>query len=159
MCACAGLIEKAVFVAEYESLNERGISMPGLLIAAELVSCAKRTIARILVVIVALGFGIVKWGTVKCNSQGITIASILISPTANGTLIMIRYRSMYGVFDNWISTPKQFDSLPNWSSLSLQPITHVTSHVCICYPLGCRAGQYEMEQNFDILLEHQWQLK
>lgn len=55
-----GLVEKAVYVAEYESLNERGYSVPGLLIAAELVSCAKRTIARILVVIVALGFGIVK---------------------------------------------------------------------------------------------------
>lgn len=49
-----------MFVAEYESLNEQGYSVPGLLIAAELVSCAKRTIARILVVIVALGFGIVK---------------------------------------------------------------------------------------------------
>ena len=62
MCCCPvpGLVEKAVFVAEYDSLNERGYSVPGLLIAAELVSCAKRTIARILVVIVALGFGIVK---------------------------------------------------------------------------------------------------
>ncbi|KAF2357993.1 Lung seven transmembrane receptor-like [Trinorchestia longiramus] len=55
-----GLIEKAVFVAEYESLNEHGTSVQSLLIAAEIVSCAKRTIARILVVIVALGFGIVK---------------------------------------------------------------------------------------------------
>ncbi|XP_018009867.1 transmembrane protein 87A isoform X2 [Hyalella azteca] len=55
-----GLLEKAMFVAEYESLNEQGYSVPGLLIAAEIVSCAKRTISRILVVIVALGFGIVK---------------------------------------------------------------------------------------------------
>ena len=55
-----GLIEKAAFVAEYESLNERGFSLRGVLIIAELISCAKRTVARILVLIVALGFGIVK---------------------------------------------------------------------------------------------------
>lgn len=55
-----GLLEKAVFVAEYETVNERGYSTSGLLLFAEVVSCAKRTIARILVLIAALGFGIVK---------------------------------------------------------------------------------------------------
>ncbi len=34
---------------------------PGLTVFAELVSCVKRTLARILVIIVSMGFGIVKW--------------------------------------------------------------------------------------------------
>lgn len=55
-----GLVEKAVFVGEYESLNESGKSVKGLLIFAELVSCLKRTLARMLVIIVSLGFGITK---------------------------------------------------------------------------------------------------
>lgn len=55
-----GMLEMAMFTAEYSSLNVRGYSVSGLLIAAELVSCAKRTLARMLVIIVSLGFGIVK---------------------------------------------------------------------------------------------------
>lgn len=55
-----GMLEKAVFTAEYSSINQRGYSVPGLIIFAELVSCAKRTLARMLVIIVSLGFGIVK---------------------------------------------------------------------------------------------------
>ncbi|KAK3862795.1 hypothetical protein Pcinc_031373 [Petrolisthes cinctipes] len=55
-----GMLEKAVFTAEYSSLNKRGYSVSGLIVFAELVSCAKRTLARMLVIIVSLGFGIVK---------------------------------------------------------------------------------------------------
>ncbi|XP_069939583.1 transmembrane protein 87A [Cherax quadricarinatus] len=55
-----GMLEKAVFTAEYRSLNTQGCSVSGLIIFAELVSCAKRTLARMLVIIVSLGFGIVK---------------------------------------------------------------------------------------------------
>ena len=36
---------------------------PSLTVFAELVSCVKRTLARILVIIVSMGFGIVKWVT------------------------------------------------------------------------------------------------
>lgn len=55
-----GMLEKAVFFAEYESINASGQSVRGAVIFAELVSCLKRTVARMLVVIVSLGFGIVK---------------------------------------------------------------------------------------------------
>ncbi|KAL7636115.1 UNVERIFIED_CONTAM: hypothetical protein RMT77_013934 [Armadillidium vulgare] len=55
-----GMLEKAVFTAEYESVNNRGVSVPGLIVFAELVSCAKRTLSRMLVIIVSFGFGIVK---------------------------------------------------------------------------------------------------
>ncbi|XP_045104457.1 transmembrane protein 87A-like [Portunus trituberculatus] len=55
-----GMLEMSMFTAEYSSLNGRGYSVSGLLIVAELVSCAKRTLARMLIIIVSLGFGIVK---------------------------------------------------------------------------------------------------
>ena len=55
-----GMLEKAVFYAEYQSINSRGTSVKGAVLFAELVSCAKRTLARMLVIIVSIGFGIVK---------------------------------------------------------------------------------------------------
>ena len=55
-----GLIEKAVHYAEYLNVNETGISEMGTEKFAAFVSCVKRTVARMLVIIVSLGFGIVK---------------------------------------------------------------------------------------------------
>jgi hypothetical protein len=55
-----GMIEKAVFYAEYQSINTTGQSVKGAVLFAELLSCLKRTLARMLVIIVSLGFGIVK---------------------------------------------------------------------------------------------------
>lgn len=55
-----GMLEKAVFLAEFESINNTGVSVRGAAVFAELVSCMKRTLARMLIVIVSLGFGIVK---------------------------------------------------------------------------------------------------
>jgi len=55
-----GMLEKAMFLAEFSNINATGEFTPGLIFAAEIVSCAKRTLARMLVIIVSLGFGIVK---------------------------------------------------------------------------------------------------
>lgn len=55
-----GMLEKAMFYAEYYSINVTGESMSGAILLAEWISCAKRTLARMLVIIVSLGFGIVK---------------------------------------------------------------------------------------------------
>ncbi|XP_077863141.1 LOW QUALITY PROTEIN: transmembrane protein 87A-like, partial [Saccoglossus kowalevskii] len=55
-----GLLEKAVFLGEYQHVNTNGESVSGAVIFAELVSSLKRTVARMLVIIVSLGFGIVK---------------------------------------------------------------------------------------------------
>ncbi|XP_062934082.1 transmembrane protein 87B isoform X3 [Cynocephalus volans] len=55
-----GMLEKAVFYAEYQNINSTGLSTQGLLIFAELISAIKRTLARLLVIIVSLGYGIVK---------------------------------------------------------------------------------------------------
>lgn len=55
-----GMLEKAVFYAEYQSLNAAGRSVQGAVLFAETLSCLKRSLARLLVVVVSLGFGIVK---------------------------------------------------------------------------------------------------
>lgn len=55
-----GMLEKAMFYAEYQSINTQGSSTPGAVLLVELVSCGKRTLARMLVIIISLGFGIVK---------------------------------------------------------------------------------------------------
>jgi hypothetical protein len=55
-----GLLEKALFYAEYDNMNNTGRSLEGLIEAAELVSCLKRTVAHVLVIIVACGYGVVK---------------------------------------------------------------------------------------------------
>lgn len=44
-------------------------SAPGLLIFAELVSALKRTLARLLVIIVSLGYGIVKYVISSCKNN------------------------------------------------------------------------------------------
>ncbi|KAM6956819.1 transmembrane protein 87A [Aplochiton taeniatus] len=70
-----GMVEKAVFCAEYENTNVVGAASPGLLIFAELVSALKRTLARLLVIIVSLGYGIVKprLGTVMHRVVGLGV--------------------------------------------------------------------------------------
>lgn len=55
-----GMLEKAMFYGEFQNINSTGTSTKGLILLAEIVSCAKRTLARMLVIIVSLGFGIVK---------------------------------------------------------------------------------------------------
>lgn len=56
-----GMIEKAVFYLDYSSINSTGVSqVKGAILFAELVSCVKRALSRMLVLIVSLGYGIVK---------------------------------------------------------------------------------------------------
>lgn len=57
------MVEKAAFYAEYYELNLTGKldNIYGVMTMAEVIYCLKRTLARILVIIVSLGFGIVKY--------------------------------------------------------------------------------------------------
>ncbi|KAK7904535.1 hypothetical protein WMY93_017142 [Mugilogobius chulae] len=55
-----GMLEKAVFYSEYQSIRYKGDYVQGAVIFAELLSALKRSLARILVLIVSLGYGIVK---------------------------------------------------------------------------------------------------
>ncbi len=47
-------------MAEYESINRSGETVKIAMLIAETISCFKRSLARMLVIIVSLGFGIVK---------------------------------------------------------------------------------------------------
>ncbi|KAL4237568.1 Transmembrane protein 87A [Mactra antiquata] len=56
-----GMLEKAVFYADYQSIANNGQSVTeGTVIFAEIVSSLKRALARMLVIIVSVGFGIVR---------------------------------------------------------------------------------------------------
>lgn len=69
-----GMVEKAVFYAEYQSINSTGQSVKGAVLFAEIISCLKRTLARMLVIIVSMGFGIVKLVS-NSNSEKFEISS------------------------------------------------------------------------------------
>ncbi|XP_040285392.1 transmembrane protein 87B [Bufo bufo] len=86
-----GMLEKAVFYAEYQNMNSTGVSSPGLLVFAELVSAIKRTLARLLVTIVSLGYGIIKprLGAVMHRVVGLG-ALYLIFATVEGVMRVIR---------------------------------------------------------------------
>ncbi|KAL6115645.1 uncharacterized protein ACO6RY_00443 [Pungitius sinensis] len=55
-----GMLEKAVYYAEFQSIRYDGVSVQGAVVFAEVLSAVKRTLARILVIIASLGYGIVK---------------------------------------------------------------------------------------------------
>lgn len=55
-----GMLEKAVYYAEFQSIRYDGLSVHGALVFAEVLSAVKRTLARVLVIIASLGYGIVK---------------------------------------------------------------------------------------------------
>ena len=50
------MLEKALFYAEFQNVNFSGIPTRNLIVLAELISCAKRTLGRMLVIIVSFGF-------------------------------------------------------------------------------------------------------
>ncbi|XP_068441161.1 transmembrane protein 87A-like isoform X2 [Clinocottus analis] len=55
-----GMLEKAVYYGEFQSLRYEGLSVWGAVVFAEVLSAVKRTLARVLVIIASLGYGIVK---------------------------------------------------------------------------------------------------
>ncbi|XP_061637838.1 transmembrane protein 87A-like isoform X1 [Phyllopteryx taeniolatus] len=55
-----GMLEKAVYYAEFQSIRYNGLSVQGAVVFAEVLSAVKRTLARVLVIIASLGYGIVK---------------------------------------------------------------------------------------------------
>ncbi|KAJ8045312.1 Transmembrane protein 87A [Holothuria leucospilota] len=55
-----GLVEKAAFYGKFEHMNNKGAESNIGILLAELVSCVKRTLARLLVVIVSIGYGITR---------------------------------------------------------------------------------------------------
>ncbi|KAM9093365.1 transmembrane protein 87A isoform 3-T3 [Megaptera novaeangliae] len=81
-----GMLEKAVFYAEYQNIRYKGESVQGALILAELLSAVKRSLARTLVIIVSLGYGIVK------PRLGVTLHKVVVA----GALYLL-FSGMEGV--------------------------------------------------------------
>uniref|UniRef100_A0ABM5FAA1 Transmembrane protein 87A isoform X6 n=1 Tax=Pogona vitticeps TaxID=103695 RepID=A0ABM5FAA1_9SAUR len=81
-----GMLEKAVFYAEFQNIRYTGESVQGALILAELLSALKRSLARILVIIVSLGYGIVK------PRLGVTLHKVVVA----GSLYLL-FSGMEGV--------------------------------------------------------------
>ncbi|KAG7254496.1 hypothetical protein CRUP_027327 [Coryphaenoides rupestris] len=74
-----GMVEKAVYYAEYQSLRDHGLSVQGAVVLAEVVSAVKRTLARVLVIIASLGYGIVKLGALLHRVVGVGLLYLLFS--------------------------------------------------------------------------------
>ncbi|NP_001425919.1 transmembrane protein 87A isoform 12 precursor [Homo sapiens] len=81
-----GMLEKAVFYAEFQNIRYKGESVQGALILAELLSAVKRSLARTLVIIVSLGYGIVK------PRLGVTLHKVVVA----GALYLL-FSGMEGV--------------------------------------------------------------
>ncbi|XP_060117237.1 transmembrane protein 87A [Heteronotia binoei] len=81
-----GMLEKAVFYAEFQNIRYKGESVQGAVILAELLSALKRSLARTLVIIVSLGYGIVK------PRLGVTLHKVVVA----GTLYLL-FSGMEGV--------------------------------------------------------------
>ncbi|XP_069773342.1 transmembrane protein 87A-like isoform X2 [Narcine bancroftii] len=82
-----GMLEKAVFYAEFQNIRYKGESVQGAEIFAELLSALKRSLARILVILVSLGYGIVKprLGAMLHRVIGVGILYLIFS-TIEGNL-------------------------------------------------------------------------
>ncbi|CAF2135106.1 unnamed protein product, partial [Rotaria magnacalcarata] len=77
-----GMIEKSAYLAEYEIVNRHGYKVHAV-VTSEVFSCLKRTVARMLFVIIAHGYGIVKLrlGLLKQKVLAMGLLYFLIAAT------------------------------------------------------------------------------
>lgn len=76
-----GMLEKAVYYAEFQSIRYDGLSVQGAVVFAEVLSAVKRTLARVLVIIASLGYGIVKprLGALLHRVVGVSLLYLIFS--------------------------------------------------------------------------------
>ncbi|XP_038164436.1 transmembrane protein 87A isoform X1 [Cyprinodon tularosa] len=76
-----GMLEKAVYYGEFQSIRYEGLSVHGAVVFAEVLSAVKRTLARVLVLIASLGYGIVKprLGALMHRVVGVGLLYLLFS--------------------------------------------------------------------------------
>ncbi|OWK62616.1 Transmembrane protein 87A [Lonchura striata] len=119
-----GMLEKAVFYAEFQNIRYTGESVQGAVILAELLSAVKRSLARTLVIIVSLGYGIVK------PRLGVTLHKVVMA----GALYLL-FSGMEGVLR---VTGAQNDL----ASLAFIPLAFLDTALCwwisfTVYLMGC----------------------
>uniref|UniRef100_A0A3Q2YCA6 GOST seven transmembrane domain-containing protein n=1 Tax=Hippocampus comes TaxID=109280 RepID=A0A3Q2YCA6_HIPCM len=104
-----GMLEKAVFYSEYQNIRYRGDYVEGAVIFAELLSALKRSLARILVLIVSLGYGIVKprLGTTVHRLAAVGLLYLLFSSVEG--VLRVTGVSFQTSFVYIISVPRNVD--------------------------------------------------
>ncbi|XP_029454493.1 transmembrane protein 87A isoform X2 [Rhinatrema bivittatum] len=107
-----GMLEKAVFYAEFQNIRYKGEPVQGAVILAELLSAVKRSLARTLVIIVSLGYGIVK------PRLGATLHKVVVA----GALYLL-FSGMEGVLR---ATGAQTDL----ASLAFIPLAFLDTALC-----------------------------
>ncbi|XP_067831228.1 transmembrane protein 87A-like isoform X2 [Heptranchias perlo] len=121
-----GMLEKAVFYAEFQSISQQGVSVHGAVIFAELLSAVKRTLARILVIIAGLGYGIVKPRLGATSNQVVGIG-----------LLYLLFSSVEGVLRVTVPVPdNEAAETPKNSGETLSvPALHEHINIC-CFCFG-----------------------
>ncbi|EMP27071.1 Transmembrane protein 87B, partial [Chelonia mydas] len=100
-----GMLEKAVFYAEFQSIQGQGVSVQGAVIFAEVLCAVKRMLARVLVIIASLGYGIVNLvQTMKLLKLRRNMVKLSLCPHFTNTLIFAVIASV--IFIIW--TTKTF---------------------------------------------------
>ncbi|KAM7376311.1 hypothetical protein PAMP_006053 [Pampus punctatissimus] len=96
-----GMLEKAVFYSEYQSIRYKGDYVQGAVIFAELLSALKRSLARILVLIVSLGYGIVKprLGTTVHRLVAVGLLYLLFSSVEASIIFIIWTTKVFKLVD------------------------------------------------------------
>jgi len=145
-----GMVEKAVFYAEYANMNAVGESVEGLIEFAELISCFKRTMAHVLIIIVSVGYGVVKprLGStlnqvaavgvlyfVFCSIEGITrvsknsVEAMKEKQVAKIPLVILEIGIAYWIFTSLIHTMRSLRIRKNEIKLALY--RHFTNVLCL----------------------------
>ncbi|KAE9556109.1 hypothetical protein FO519_000743 [Halicephalobus sp. NKZ332] len=145
-----GMVEKAVFYAEYANMNEIGESVEGLIEFAELISCFKRTMAHVLIIIVSVGYGVVKprLGStlnqvaavgvlyfVFCSIEGLTrvsknsVEATKEKQVAKVPLVILEIGIAYWIFTSLIHTMRSLRIRKNEVKLALY--RYFTNVLCV----------------------------
>ena len=83
-----GYAEQFLFLLDYAYMNITGNDPYGLIYVAEIVSAVKRTLARILVVVICLGFGTVRPRLGTANIRVLVAASLIYFSVASVTSVI-----------------------------------------------------------------------
>uniref|UniRef100_A0A0K0FJN3 Transmembrane protein 87A (inferred by orthology to a human protein) n=1 Tax=Strongyloides venezuelensis TaxID=75913 RepID=A0A0K0FJN3_STRVS len=101
-----GLIEKAVFLSEFSTVNETGFTTSGMIEFAEIISSFKRTLSRVLIIIVSIGYGVVKPRLGETLNQVTVVGGLYFIFSAIEGLIRTSWKSAEAIKE------RQFATLP-----------------------------------------------
>uniref|UniRef100_A0A0K0ES04 EF-hand domain-containing protein n=1 Tax=Strongyloides stercoralis TaxID=6248 RepID=A0A0K0ES04_STRER len=99
-----GLIEKAVFLSEFSTVNETGYTTGGMIEFAEIISAFKRTLSRVLILIVSIGYGVVKPRLGETLNQITVVGGLYFVFSAIEGLIRTSWKSAEAIKERQLAT-------------------------------------------------------